>query len=112
VFIDRPVTDLPHTDPVDGIGRYTDMGDDALRSAQSPTRPEEPEKHYTLQEAAEELGVDVAELHLAIKANILACSHHYGRSLVTPTEIERYRQRTKPGPDTKEDTAASPQSPT
>jgi hypothetical protein len=75
------------------------MGDDALRSAQSPTRPEEPELHYTLQEAAEKLGVEVEELYLAVKANNLICSHHYGRLLVTPTELERYRNRTQPRTD-------------
>jgi hypothetical protein len=82
------------------------MGDDALRSAQSPTRPEQPEEHYTLQEAAEKLGVDVAELHLAVKANSLECSHHYGRSLITRTELEQYRQRTQPHSDPRGDEIA------
>jgi hypothetical protein len=81
------------------------MGDDALRVSQSPTLPEETETHYTLQEAAEHLGVDVAELHLAVKSKTLTCTHHYGRSLVSRDELELYRQRTQPSVDTAENAA-------
>ena len=74
------------------------MGDDALRAAQPDTLPEAAEAHYTLQEAAAELGIDVAELQLAIRANNLPCTHHFGRHLVTESDLERYRQRTQPIP--------------
>ncbi len=72
------------------------MGDDALRAAQSPTQPEQGETHYTLHEAAEDLGIDVAVLHLAVKARTLECSHHFGRHMLTRGELERYRLQTQP----------------
>ncbi len=70
------------------------MGDDALRAAQAPTRSEETETQYTLQEAAQELGIDVEELHLAVRAGTLPCTHHYGRSMISRSELAAYRRRT------------------
>ena len=76
-------------------GKGKDLGDDALRAAQPSTLPEAAETHYTLQEAAAELGVDVTELQKAIRANHLPCTRHFGRHLVTPGDLELYRQRTQ-----------------
>lgn len=85
------------------------MGDDALRAAQSPTLPEEPEHHYTLQEAADELGVDVAQIQLAIRANNLSCTPHFGRNLVPRSELESYRLRTQPDLTTPASSSLFPQ---
>lgn len=75
------------------------MGDDALASAQRPKLPEAPEDYYTLQEAALELGIDVALLHQAVKENTLTCCSHFGRHMVTKYDMENYRLRTQTPPE-------------
>jgi hypothetical protein len=54
------------------------------------------ETYYTLQEAAELLGIDIANLHIALKAKTLPCAHHYGRHVMSRNDIDAYRQRTRP----------------
>jgi predicted site-specific integrase-resolvase len=65
-------------------------------AAQPTSRTAEvPEPHYTLQEAAEELGVSVPVLQAAISAGELRCTHYYARQLVTHADLEMYRQQQK-----------------
>ena len=72
------------------------MGNDALKAAQADCLPDNPEPYCTLQEAAHELGVSVADLQRALDANQIACVHQFSRRLIARTDLDAYRTQNAP----------------
>ena len=75
------------------------MGSDALGQAQTPCPSVVTEAYYTLQQAAQLVGVPVADLERAMAEHRLPFVHQFGRKLIAPDDLDAYRiQNNLPNP--------------
>ena len=67
--------------------------DEDRELAQSPEYPETAGRFYTLQEAAEMLGIPVRVIRADVERGKLPTTHHYARHLISATDLRGYYRR-------------------